>query len=924
MPKVKGNRKFCIHCKSTISRSHYYSFGHNRGLCANIKKHLLHPLNASKQVDTSQRQESSNLQNQNFGNHPCEEEEKQQESQPVTIDDVDFDLDNAEAGDADSNDDFSSDSDSDSELDEVDPSDSENDEVADHSVDVECPRAKCLALVLRAIFLFQVHAFISNASIVVLLGMIRVVINLIASLACFDILSSFAKEFPSTLYSAYKKAGITVDDFETWVVCPQCNSLYKFDNCFETRKGHSKKTVKSCTFKPPFTRAVQCNTKLLKVRFTAAGNTTYVPKKIYCTRRIDSTVQKYLQRPKFKELLLESKKATQDDNVIKDIYDGKTWKNFTDEEGELFFTDKRNLGLMMNIDWFQPFTNSDYSLGVIYMVLLNLPREERFKYENVIVCGIIPGPKEPSKNVNTFLKPIVTDLLNGWKGVMLKDGIYGKSLYKYALISLSSDIPATRKCCGFLGFSAKLGCSKCFKKFPTKNFGDKTDYSGFDIENWDLRTGKQHKVAAGLIERCKTKTGKEKMEKQLGVRFSQLFDLPYFDPIEMHVIDPMHNLLLGTGKLLIKLWLKTGTLTEQKLKTIDRLQNHIKVPSGYSKMARHISKYYKRFKAEECKTFLLIYSLYCCKRILGRKKLANLTKYVNACRLLCRKSIKKEDISRAHELLLDFCKGFQELYGKENCTPNMHLHLHLKECLENFGPVYAFWCFSFERYNGTLGNFHTNNYNIVSTFMKKIVLSQNISSMDHSLYDSFLKPKSAPRQIQSRKKKEKSFLDDQHKHIASALSMEQVNLSTFYNDYDHVTFDGIKYSSIKHKNGESADKFVMVPIPDKKEPNNIILRPGEILNLYKIQIVKPRCEFDYVAECRWFKPYDYQDEFGLDCPLKVWNSNYEHWKFYTYVRLSDIKTKFICIKKNCTFKRNDLIYRRKKKIYDTVHFVLDL
>uniref|UniRef100_A0A7M6DRL4 Uncharacterized protein n=1 Tax=Clytia hemisphaerica TaxID=252671 RepID=A0A7M6DRL4_9CNID len=126
-----------------------------------------------------------------------------------------------------------------------------------------------------------------------------------------------------------------------------------------------------------------------------------------------------------------------------------------------------------------------------------------------------------------------------------------------------------------------------------------------------------HKVAAGLIERCETKTGKEKKEKQLGELVSYL----------------------------IKLWLKTGTLTEQKLKTIDRLQNHIKVPSGYSNMARHISKYYKRFKAEECKTFLLIYSLYCCKRILGRKKLANLTKYVNACRLLCRKSFAVSQVN---------------------------------------------------------------------------------------------------------------------------------------------------------------------------------------------------------------------------------------------------------------------------------------
>ena len=33
---------------------------------------------------------------------------------------------------------------------------------------------------------------------------------------------------------------------------------------------------------------------------------------------------------------------------------------------------------------------NDYSVGVIYFAILNLPRALRFKFENVIVAGIIP------------------------------------------------------------------------------------------------------------------------------------------------------------------------------------------------------------------------------------------------------------------------------------------------------------------------------------------------------------------------------------------------------------------------------------------------------------------------------------------------------------------------------------------------------
>ena len=54
------------------------------------------------------------------------------------------------------------------------------------------------------------------------------------------------------------------------------------------------------------------------------------------------------------------------------------------------------------MDFFQPFTHTTYSVGVIYCVILNLPRELRYKFENMIVISIIPGPHEPKLNINTY------------------------------------------------------------------------------------------------------------------------------------------------------------------------------------------------------------------------------------------------------------------------------------------------------------------------------------------------------------------------------------------------------------------------------------------------------------------------------------------------------------------------------------------
>jgi hypothetical protein len=54
--------------------------------------------------------------------------------------------------------------------------------------------------------------------------------------------------------------------------------------------------------------------------------------------------------------------------------------------------------LILNLDCFNPFKHIEYSVGVIYLVVANLPRSERYKLENVIIVGTIPGPREPKKH----------------------------------------------------------------------------------------------------------------------------------------------------------------------------------------------------------------------------------------------------------------------------------------------------------------------------------------------------------------------------------------------------------------------------------------------------------------------------------------------------------------------------------------------
>ena len=137
-----------------------------------------------------------------------------------------------------------------------------------------------------------------------------------------------------------------------------------------------------------------------------------------------------------------------------------------------------------------------------------------------------------------------------------------------------------------------------------------------------------------------------------------------------------------------------------------------RIPNG-------ISKSYKRYKAEEWKVFTLVYLLYCLKGIIPDNHYAMWSVYVNACHLLCQRSITTKDVETSHNLLKIFCSAFAKNMGPLSCTPNMHMHMHLKDCIKDFGPVYSFWCFAFERFNGILGKYQTNNHAISIQVMRK-------------------------------------------------------------------------------------------------------------------------------------------------------------------------------------------------------------
>ena len=192
----------------------------------------------------------------------------------------------------------------------------------------------------------------------------------------------------------------------------------------------------------------------------------------------------------------------------------------------------------------------------------------------------------------------------------------------------------------------------------------------------------RHKALAFESLNKKTLGALQQFEKEHGVRYSELFQLSYFKPVTMHLIDPMHNLFLGVAKHTFMTWVDMGILNSIKLERIDKRQDALKVPSDIGRLAHKMSKAHRSMKADEWKHWTLIYSIYCLTGVIPSKYVTHWCLFVNACSLLCKRTVSQTDITQAHQLLVMFCQKYVDLYGQNHCTPNMHLMLHLRECIK--------------------------------------------------------------------------------------------------------------------------------------------------------------------------------------------------------------------------------------------------
>src|ERR1044071_4294968 len=276
--------------------------------------------------------------------------------------------------------------------------------------------------------------------------------------------------FPSTLYLAKKSLGFN-DRFHSFVPCPNCHKLYNKDEVVNFRRNETLSIMRCNHIEFPNSSS----RRLKPCDIPLSRKPDYVgiiqPELIFPYAGIREQLATMFRRKGFENSLRHWANRSGFDDILTDIYDGRVWKTFKgtdDETSPNFFRPEvadSHLGLMLNLDWFQPFDGTNHSTGVLYAAICNLPRDIRFKRENLLIISILPGPNKVSLHkINHYLVPMVDELESLWSGMTLN------RTYKYregrqiraALILVSCDIPAARKICGHI--LALAACYRCEKR----------------------------------------------------------------------------------------------------------------------------------------------------------------------------------------------------------------------------------------------------------------------------------------------------------------------------------------------------------------------------------------------------------------------------------------------------------------------------
>ncbi|KAH7918969.1 hypothetical protein BV22DRAFT_1051386 [Leucogyrophana mollusca] len=158
-------------------------------------------------------------------------------------------------------------------------------------------------------------------------------------------------------------------------------------------------------------------------------------------------------------------------------------------------------------------------------------------------------------------------------------------------------------------------------------------------------------------------------------------------------------------------------LNQSVLKEVWADMKKTTLPTWMSRAPRNLGcKSHGKLKADQWRTACMVNLVITLCRLWGtssadpKKKsiLQNFLSLVIAVRWATMRSTSNQHIEIVEAYFQYYMKTVVDIFGTACLVANNHLSFHLAECMRGFGPVHGWWAFPFERFNGILQRYNTN------------------------------------------------------------------------------------------------------------------------------------------------------------------------------------------------------------------------
>lgn len=301
------------------------------------------------------------------------------------------------------------------------------------------------------------------------------------------------------------------------------------------------------------------------------------------------------------------------------------------------------------------------------------------------IIGAYYGEGHPTDR-DAFLKDFVSEVNH-----LIQFGVHvtrDKLLKPFGIRFFCCDTPARALICGITGhMSKKSGCSRCINALTQIN--GKNYYSvvtSFPRTDSSFR-GREH----------------QDHHKEPIMQIKGIEKISNLDMINQVVIDPMHAVDLGVTRRLLNIVFFSSTeylrLSPRGRIEIDEYYTTLSpfIPVEFNRKPRQLSDM-AHWKATEYRLFNLYTGMLVFDQYLPSALNDHFLLFYCSLRLMSLPNISPDNLSIAKDLMKRFVEEFPNMYGHKNVVYNIHMMLHLHECVEIYGSLDIFSAYKFENF----------------------------------------------------------------------------------------------------------------------------------------------------------------------------------------------------------------------------------